>query len=123
MGSLLSQGMVTRMSRRWYRHAEQVIFVGWEPSEQGFYVNVVDLCARCGGTGEEEGSEEVCPGCGGEGVELGKLSPSERLAGLTLDSLAARLTRDGLPFPDIVRRDLQEDQRTNAGMVLSEYEI
>ena len=63
------------MSRRWYRHAEQVVFVGWEPAEQGFYVNVVALCGLCGGSGEQDGSDEICTGCNGEGIAAGGSQP------------------------------------------------
>jgi len=111
------------MSRRWYRHGEQVVFVGWEPAEQGFYVNVVALCGLCGGSGEQDGSDEICTGCGGEGVELAKHSPSERKAGLSLDQLSSLLSESSLPFPTFVRSDLAEDQRTNAGTVLREYDL
>ena len=111
------------MSRRWYRYAAQVVFVGWEPAEQAFYLNVVDLCDACGGTGEIAGSEEVCPTCGGEGIELAKLNPSHRQSGLTLDEVKERLARAGVPFPDFVQADLQNDQRTNAGTLLHEYDI
>ena len=111
------------MSRRWYRHDEQVVFVGWEPSEQGFYVNVVALCGLCGGSGEQDGSDEICTGCRGEGVQLARHSPSERTAGLSLPQLSEALDRQGLPFPDVVRTDLEEDRRTNAGPVLREYEL
>jgi hypothetical protein len=111
------------MSRRWYRHGEQVVFVGWEPSDQAFYVNVVALCALCGGSGEQDGSDEICTGCGGEGIQLAKHTPSERKAGLSLEQLRAELVRQGLPFPDFVRTDLLEDQRNNAGAVLREYDL
>jgi hypothetical protein len=111
------------VSRRWYRHAAQVIFVGWEPAEQAFYLNVVDLCAGCGGTGEIAGSEEVCPGCGGEGVQVAKLSPSHRQGGLSLDEIGSRLANAGVPFPDCVRSDLAADQRANAGTLLHEYDL
>src|SRR5438132_1693553 len=84
------------MSRRWYRHGARVIFVGWEPADQAFYLNVVDLCAACGGTGEISGSEEVCPGCGGEGIQLAKLNPSHRHGGLSLDEIDERLSRAGV---------------------------
>jgi hypothetical protein len=111
------------MSRRWYRHAEQVVFVGWEPAIQGFYVNVVALCGLCGGSGEQDGSDEICTGCNGDGIALAVHSPSERKAGLTLDQLATELGRQDLPFPAFVRTDLEEDQRTNAGAVSREYEL
>ena len=111
------------MSRRWYRHGARVIFVGWEPADQAFYLNVVDLCAACGGTGEIAGSEEVCPGCGGEGIQLAKLNPSHRQGGLSLDEIGERLSRDGMPFPELVRSDLLSDQRTNAGTLLHEYDL
>ncbi|HEX8966238.1 MAG TPA: hypothetical protein VF937_00055 [Chloroflexota bacterium] len=111
------------MSRRWFRHAAQVAFFGWEPAEQAFYVNVVDLCADCGGSGEVAGSEEICPGCGGEGIQLAKLNPSARHSGLSLDQVAAELARAGLPFPESIRADLETDQRSNAGNVLHEYDL
>ncbi len=111
------------MSRRWYRHKAKVVFFGWEPAESGFYVNVVDLCAECSGTGEVLDTEEVCPGCGGEGIQLNKLSPSSRLGGLTLEELQAEFDSAELPFPTFIRADLEEDQRTNAGTLLQEYEL
>jgi hypothetical protein len=111
------------MSRRWYRHGAQVVFLGWEPSDQSFYVNIVDLCADCEGSGEVEGTEEVCPGCGGEGVQLAKMSPSERKSGLSLDQLSAVLDEQGILFPYFVQADLEEDQRTNAGLILHEYDL
>jgi hypothetical protein len=111
------------MSRRWYRHGAQVVFVGWEPAEQSFYLNVVDLCDACGGAGEIAGSEEVCPACRGEGIQLARLNPSQRQAGLSLDEVSERLSRAGAPFPDYVRADLLADQRTNAGTLLHEYDI
>jgi hypothetical protein len=97
--------------------------MGWEPSEQGFYVNVVALCGLCGGSGEQDGSDEICTGCGGEGVRAATHSPGERKAGLSLDELGSELGRRGLPFPDFVRTDLEGDQRTNAGAVSREYEL
>ena len=111
------------MSRRWYRCGAQVVFVGWEPAEHAFYLNLVDLCDACGGTGEIAGSEEVCPTCRGEGIELAKLNPSHRQSGLTLDAVSDRLAAAAVPFPDYIRADLESDQRTNAGTLLHEYEI
>ncbi|HLZ28181.1 MAG TPA: hypothetical protein VKV73_12755 [Chloroflexota bacterium] len=111
------------MSRRWYRHIDRVVFVGWEPAEQGFYVNVVALCGVCGGSGEQDGSDEICTGCNGEGIAVGVHSPSNRQAGLTLDQVGGELDRLGIPFPEFIRRDLVEDQRTNAGAVSREYEL
>jgi hypothetical protein len=110
------------MSRRWYRNGSQVVFVGWEAREQAFYVNIVALCEVCGGSGEEAGSEEICVECGGEGMQLAGLSPSARTTGLTLDQVATLLASRGLPFPDVVRHDLEQDQRTNAA-TLYEYEL
>ena len=111
------------MSRRWYRHKANVVFFGWEPAESGFYMNVVDLCDECSGTGEVFDTEEVCPGCGGEGIQLAKLSPSSRRGRLTLEQLQAEFDRLELPFPTFIRADLEEDQRTNAGTLLQEYEL
>jgi hypothetical protein len=111
------------MSRRWYRHGTQVVFVGWEPADQAFYVNVVDLCDECGGSGEQDGSDEICPACNGEGIPIAKLQPSARKTGLNLDQVAAVLSTEQVPFPTFVRADLQEDQRTNAGTLLREYDL
>ena len=111
------------MSRRWYRHEAQVVFLGWEPADQGFYVNIVDLCEDCAGTGEVEGTEEVCPGCGGEGVQLAKMNPSARKSGLTMAEVIDVLAEKAIIFPYFVKADLEEDQRTNAGMVLHEYDL
>ena len=99
------------------------MFFGWEPSEQGFYLNVVDLCAECRGSGEVADTEEVCPACGGEGIQLAKLSRSARRGGLSLDALIAEFTRHGLPLPDYIKADLESDQRSNAGTLLREYEL
>jgi hypothetical protein len=112
------------MSRRWYRHEALVAFMGWEPSDQGFYLNVVELCADCGGSGEVDGTEEICEGCGGEGIPLGALNPSNRQRGLSLDQVAGYLQEHGIPFPYFVKADLEEDQRINAaGSVLHEYDL
>ena len=111
------------MSRRWYRYGDRVIFMGWEPVEHGFYLNIVDLCAECGGTGEIDGTEEVCPGCGGEGIQLAAMNPSDRKSGLTLPQLEAELARLDVVFPYFVKADLEEDQRTDAGLILHEYDL
>ena len=111
------------MSRRWYRHAAKVVFFGWDTTEEGFYMNVVDLCAECHGTGEVFDTEEVCPGCGGEGIQLSRLNPSSRRGGLTLEELASEFERAELPFTDEIRADLASDQRTSAAALLHEYEM
>jgi hypothetical protein len=111
------------MSRRWYRYGDRVVFMGWEPSEQGFYLNLVDLCAECGGTGEIGATEEVCPGCAGEGIQLNAMMPSARKSRLTLEQLASELSQANIKFPDVVKADLEEDKRVNAGMVLHEYDL
>jgi hypothetical protein len=111
------------MSRRWYRHASQVAFLGWEPADQGFYVNIVELCGACDGTGEVDGTEEVCPGCGGEGLQVAQMQPGNRKSGLTLDQVAAELEERGVLFPYFVRADLEEDQRNNTGLLLHEYDL
>jgi hypothetical protein len=111
------------MSRRWYRYDAKVVFFGWEPAEQGFYVNVVDLCHECQGTGEIADTEEVCPGCGGEGIQLAAINPSSRRGRLTLDELSSEFSRQGLPLTPEIRGDLEQDQRSNAASVLHEYEV
>jgi hypothetical protein len=111
------------MSRRWYRHSARVVFFGWEPKEQGFYLNTVDLCAECHGSGEVLDTEEVCPGCGGEGIQLAKMSPSSRRGGLSLEALGEQFADLGLPLTETMRADLISDQRTNAGTLLHEYDV
>ncbi|MBV9323689.1 MAG: zinc finger-like domain-containing protein [Chloroflexi bacterium] len=111
------------MSRRWYRHAAKVVFFGWDPGEQGFYVNVVDLCSECRGTGEVGDTEEVCPGCGGEGIQLSKMNPSARRGGLSLDDLSAEFARQELPLLDYMRADLEADREANSATALQEYEL
>ena len=111
------------MSRRWYRHAAWVVFFGWEPSESGFYVNVVDLCPACQGTGEVFDTEEVCPSCGGEGIQLDRVNPSSRRGRLSFDELVAEFGSRGLPMTEEIKADLRQDQQTNAGTLLHEYEL
>ena len=111
------------MSRRWYRHGTQVVFVGWEPNDQGFYLNIVELCEQCGGGGEVDGSDEICPGCGGEGVQVATVHPSNRRSHLSLDEVSSHLEDQAIPFPYYVRADLEEDQRTNAAIALHEYDL
>src|SRR5260370_39460353 len=100
-------GNGTAMSRRWYRHSARVVFFGWEPTEQGFYLNTVELCGECQGSGEVLDTEEVCPGCGGEGSQVGKLSPSSRWDGLSLEALGAEISHPWLAFPQVIPADLE----------------
>src|SRR5579859_68671 len=111
------------MSRRWYRYRSWVVFFGWDPSESGFYVNVVDLCPACNGTGEVFDTEEVCPGCGGEGIQLQRVNPSARRGAMSFDELVAEFASRELPLPEAIQADLREDQRSNAGTLLREYEL
>jgi hypothetical protein len=111
------------VSRRWYRHSARVVFFGWEPTEHGFYVNTVDLCAECHGSGEVLDTEEVCPACGGEGIQLANMSPSSKRAGLSLEALGQEFANEGLPLTDEMRADLESDRRSNAATLLHEYEI
>lgn len=97
--------------------------MGWEPAEQGYYLNIVDLCAECGGTGEVGQTEEVCPGCAGEGIQLNTMHPSARKSGLTLEQLESSLQALDVVFPYFVKADLEHDKQTNAGMILHEYDL
>jgi hypothetical protein len=115
--------MVLRMSRRWYRYGPQVAFMGWEPADAGFYLNIVALCATCGGSGEVDGTDEICEGCGGEGVSREAFNPSNRERHLSLDQIAERLDAQGLPFPAFVRQDLESDRASNAATLLHEYDV
>lgn len=115
--------MVLGMSRRWYRHGARVAFMGWEPADAAFYLNVVALCAACGGSGEVNGTDEICGGCGGEGVSVEAFNPSHRERGLSLDQIAERLEAQGLPLPPFVRADLESDRAHNAATLLHEYDL
>ncbi|GAC1525079.1 MAG: hypothetical protein NVS2B16_33660 [Chloroflexota bacterium] len=97
--------------------------MGWEPADAAFYLNVVALCAACGGAGEVDATDEICEGCGGEGVSLEAFNPSNRERGLSLDQIGERLESQGLPFPAFVRADLEGDRSSNAATVLHEYDL
>ena len=62
------------MSRRWYRHGGNMVFLGWDRNLGRFLLTVADLCTRCGGYGEEPTSDNFCFECGGEGVRVGSNS-------------------------------------------------
>jgi hypothetical protein len=57
----------------------------------------------------------------GEGVKRTPESENPSPA-KTLDEIAAELARQGLPFPDNVRADLENDKATNAGDLVHEYD-
>jgi hypothetical protein len=109
------------MSRRWYRHEDRMVFVGWDRQLQQFFLNTVALCQACEGLGEDPMTEVPCADCMGEGVQRTPESENPRPA-KTLDAIAAELARQKLPFPDNVRADLENDQRTNAGDLVHEYD-
>jgi hypothetical protein len=98
-----------------------MVFLGWDRSLQQFFLTVVELCKRCDGVGEEPPNSEVpCPACEGEGIEFG--SPSAQRSVARLEDLAAELARIAIPFPTQVRADLEQDQRTNAGEIVHDYD-
>jgi DnaJ-class molecular chaperone len=109
------------MSRRWYRHDDRLVFVGWDRQLQQFFLNTVELCKVCEGLGEDPMTEVPCAACMGEGVQQ---SPEgeRRIPASTLDEIAAELTKQHVPFPDNVRADLENDKRTNAGDLVHEYD-
>lgn len=109
------------MSRRWYRHANQMVFVGWDRSLQKFLLTVAEVCPRCDGIGEEPTSDNFCIACGAEGVKPGSNSVSQLGLTTDLDAIAGELQRLEIPFPDEVRADLEHDRATNAGMILHDY--
>ncbi len=98
-----------------------MVFVGWDRQLQQFFLNTVELCKVCEGLGEDPYTEVPCVACMGEGVQA---SPSgeQRSPASTLDQIAAELASQQLPFPDNVRADLENDQRTNAGDLVHEYD-
>jgi hypothetical protein len=110
------------VSRRWYRYAGKVVFFGWDPAEQGFYLNTVDLCLECHGSGEIADTEEVCRACGGEGIQLNRINPSTRRGGLSIEALADEFARQALPCPEAIRADLEADRLANAATLLHEYD-
>ncbi len=97
-----------------------MVFVGWDRQTQQFFVSAVELCAECGGMGEDPMTEVPCAACMGEGVSAASANQN-RSPAATLDEIAAELASQGLPFPDQVRADLEEDKRTNAGDLVHEY--
>jgi hypothetical protein len=99
------------MSRRWYSHAGSMVYVGWDAQPRRFFLEVVAMCPRCGGTGEEPDSDDFCAMCQGEGIASIEHAAAPRSSMATLDELAAELARLGIPFPDDVRADLEADQR------------
>jgi hypothetical protein len=111
------------MSRRWYRHGNRQIFVGWDRSLQSFFLTIASLCPHCQGSGEEPDSDYFCGVCGGEGVQQGAISPIQRAPAMTLDEMATELAQLAVPFPDYVRADLEQDQRTNVGELVYEYDL
>jgi hypothetical protein len=109
------------MSRRWYRHGDRMVFVGWDRQLQQFFLNTVNLCSVCEGLGEDPMTEVPCAACMGEGIEPSS-SGDQRSPAQTLDEIATELSNQQLPFPDNVRADLEEDRRTNAGDLVHEYD-
>jgi hypothetical protein len=99
-----------------------MVFVGWDPPLQRFFLTIAELCKRCDGTGEEPDSDNFCAACGAEGVDWGAGAPAGRDPPSTLDEIAAELSRLEIPFPDHVRADLEHDRRTNAGSLVHAYE-
>jgi hypothetical protein len=98
-----------------------MVFVGWDRTTQKFLLTVAEICTHCDGYGEEPGTDYFCFACGAEGVRRGSSSVSS--LGLTTDlgAVASELSRLEIPFPDVVRADLEQDRATNAGEVLQDY--
>jgi hypothetical protein len=110
------------MSRRWYRHGQRMVFVGWDRPLQQFVLSVVELCGRCDGEGEEPPNSEIpCPACEGEGITVGSGNASAERSVSTLDDIATELARLDLPFPAQVRSDLDHDQRSPTAEVVHDY--
>jgi hypothetical protein len=111
------------MSRRWYRYGGRQVFLGWDRSLQSFFLGIAELCRRCDGYGEDPDSDNFCGICGGDGIEMGYEFPTGYNPCPKLDEIGPELEKLGIPFPDVVRADLEEDERTNAGEVLQEYAV
>jgi hypothetical protein len=109
------------MSRRWYTSPDgRMVYVGWDRSLQKFFLSVVALCTECGGMGEDPGTEIPCPACMGDGVAHDK--PSTNVGSASLADLSDELAKQCIPLPDKVRADLEQDQRTNAGELVHDYD-
>ena len=109
------------MSRRWYRHNTNMVFVGWDRALGRFLLTVADLCPRCGGYGEEPTTDNFCFDCGGEGVVPGSNSVTSIGSAETVDEITAELARLNITFPDYVRADLESDKRGNVGELVHYY--
>lgn len=109
------------MSRRWYRHEGRQVFVGWDRQLETYFLSFAELCKACEGTGEELNSDYFCAVCHAEGVEPGT-DPSRRHLAATPDELAGELSRLGIPFPEYVRADLEQDRLANAGEIVHDYD-
>jgi hypothetical protein len=109
------------MSRRWFTSPDgRMVYVGWDRSLQQFFLSVVSLCSECNGLGEEFGTEIPCVACMGEGVARDK--PTTNVGAAELAQLASELQKLAIELPEHVQRDLAEDQRTNAGEVVHDYD-
>jgi hypothetical protein len=111
------------MSRRWYRYEGRQVFLGWDRSLQSFVLTVAELCKNCGGYGEEPDSDNFCYYCGGDGIQLGFENPTGYNSRPALEEIEGELAKLGIPFPDEVRADLENDRRIDAGEILQEYTI
>jgi len=109
------------MSRRWYTSPDgRIVYVGWDRSLQQFFLSVVALCAECNGMGEEFGTEVPCMACMGEGVS--RSAPATNLGTPDLGALSTALHNQGIPLPDNIRADLEQDRQTNAGDLVHDYD-
>jgi len=111
------------VSRRWYRYGGRQVFLGWDRLIQSFTLGIAELCRNCDGYGEEPDSDNFCVICGGDGIEMGYEFPTGYNPRPKLEEIGPELAKLGIPFPDVVKADLEEDQRTNAGEVVQEYAV
>ena len=111
------------MSRRWYRYEGRQVFVGWDRSLQSFFLTIAELCRHCDGYGEEPDSDNFCLICGGDGIEMGYELPTGYNPRPALEELGPELAKLGIPFPEVIRAELEHDRRTNAGEVLQEHTV
>jgi hypothetical protein len=51
------------------------------------------------------------------------VNPSSRRGRLSFDELVAEFGSRGLPMTEEIKADLRQDQQTNAGTLLHEYEL
>lgn len=111
------------MSRRWFRYGRRQVFLGWDRAIQSFTLGIAELCKHCDGYGEDPDSDNFCVVCGGDGIEMGHEFPTGYNPRPNLDEIEGELAKLEIPFPAVLRADLESDQRNNVGELNQEYAV